>query len=177
MSYKAHQRQAHKAVPKVRIGILTASDSRTMEDDESGELLEGIFRRDHEVLARDISPDRVTLLRRAANNLLDAGLDVLVVNGGTGITPTDVTIEAFEPWFVKQLPGFGERFRALSEDQVKSGAWLSRATAGVVHRRGSDALFFLLPGSPDACRLAATRLILPELSHAVALLRGIRPHA
>ncbi len=175
MSYAGHQRHAHRVVPRVRIGILTASDSRTLATDESGDVLERLLGTQHEVVARRLVPDAAAALRRGADQLLDAGADVIVVNGGTGITPRDVTIEAFRPWFEKELPGFGETFRSLSYDAIGSGAWLSRATAATI-RRTRPALMFLLPGSPDACRLAARRLILPELAHAVSLLRGVKPH-
>lgn len=160
----------------MRIAILTASDSRDELHDESGRLLERLLGAKHDVVARAIARDTTAALRGAANALLAEGAEVVVVNGGTGITPRDVTIEAFTPWFIKHIPGFGERFRAESVRHVGEAAWLSRATAATIRRQGRHALLVLLPGSPDACRLGA-KLLLPDLAHAVTLLRGVRPHA
>lgn len=177
MSYATHQRHARQAHPAVRVGVLTSSDSRNQSQDDSGAVLERILGARHDVVGRAVVRDEVSQLRRAADELAAKGANVLVVNGGTGIGPRDVTIEAFEPWFQKELPGFGERFRALSAEEVQGGAWLSRATAATIQRRKRTLLLFLLPGSPDACRLAAERLILPELEHAVTVLAGGKPHA
>lgn len=174
-SYRAHQAHAHAAHPSVRVAILTASDSRDASSDDSGRLIAALLD-GHEVLERRVVRDDVRAIRRAADGLLALGAEVLLVNGGTGIAPRDVTIEALAPWFVKELPGFGERLRTLSGRDVGGGAWLSRATAGVVQRGRRRALVFLLPGSPDACRLAVARLIRPELPHAVSLLHGSKPH-
>lgn len=178
MSYAEHRRHGRQATPRVRVAILTSSDSRTESTDDSGDLIERLVARQrHHVVARGIAADEVVGLRKAADRLLREEPDVLIVNGGTGISPRDVAVEAFEPWFEKRLPGFGERFRALSEEQVATGAWLSRSAAATIRRRRRAVLLFLLPGSPDACKLAVERLILPELAHAVTLLRGAKPHA
>jgi molybdopterin adenylyltransferase len=176
VSYAQHQRHGHKARPRVRVAVLTSSDSRGTDSDDSGRLIEELVAKQHEVVGRLVVRDDPAALRHAADRLLAKRPDVLIVNGGTGISPRDVSVEAFRSWFEKELPGFGERFRALSAESIGSGAWLSRATAATVRRKHLDVLLFLLPGSPEACRLAVERLVLPELSHAVSLLQGVRPH-
>jgi molybdenum cofactor biosynthesis protein B len=90
-------------------------------------------------------------------------LDVAIFSGGTGITPTDITIETVTPFFEKTLPGFGEFFRRLSFDRVGSAAILSRAVAGVAKGKA----LFCIPGSPEAVRVAVEMLILPEAAHIV----------
>jgi len=92
-----------------------------------------------------------------------ANLDVVIFSGGTGITPTDVTIETVAPFFEKTLPGFGEFFRRISFDRVGSAAVLSRAMAGVAKGKA----LFCIPGSPDAVRVTVEMLILPEAPHIV----------
>jgi molybdenum cofactor biosynthesis protein B len=92
--------------------------------------------------------------------------EAIVTNGGTGIGKRDVTIPTLLPTFERTLPGFGELFRFLSYETIGSAAMLSGAVAGVYHGR----LVFCLPGSPDGCRLAVEKLILPELGHAVGVL-------
>ena len=111
--------------------------------------------------------DQRGLIRRAAEALLRRNdTDVVVVTGGTGVAPRDVTPEAIEPMFTRAMPGFGERFRARSEAQVGTAAWLSRASAGVARGR----LVVLLPGSTPAVELALTELLLPQLGHLLGLL-------
>jgi len=90
-------------------------------------------------------------------------VDVAIFSGGTGITPTDITIETVTPFFEKTLPGFGEFFRRISYDKVGSAAVLSRATAGVVKGKA----VFCIPGSPDAVKTSVEMLILAEAPHIV----------
>jgi molybdopterin adenylyltransferase len=110
-----------------------------------------------------IADDKAQISDAVKIALETADLDVAVFSGGTGITPTDITIETVAPFFEKTLPGFGEFFRRLSFDRVGSAAVLSRAVAGVA--RGK--VFFCIPGSPDAVRTALETLILPEAPHIV----------
>jgi molybdenum cofactor biosynthesis protein B len=92
-----------------------------------------------------------------------SALDVAIFSGGTGITPSDITIETVSPFFEKTLPGFGEFFRRISYDKVGSAAVLSRAVAGVAKGKA----IFCIPGSPDAVKTAVEMLILPEAPHIV----------
>jgi len=133
--------------------------------DVSGDtLIELLKNAGHNVLFKKIVADDKAMISDAvkqALNMLD--LDVAIFSGGTGITPTDVTIETVSPFFEKTLPGFGEFFRRLSFDRVGSAAVLSRAVAGVAKGKA----LFCIPGSPDAVRVAVEMLILPEASHIV----------
>lgn len=154
------------APTKVKCGVITSSDSRSPETDESGKLIKDLLTRSgHSVLF-------YTIVKDDAKAIVDAveqaswTCEAIVTNGGTGLGPRDVTVGALVPKFEKGMPGFGELFRSLSFASIGSAAWLSGATAGIYHGR----LVFCLPGSPDGCRLAMEKLILPELAHAVGVL-------
>ncbi len=167
---KMHKSKAPKAL---NFGVYICSTSRHKlcekgeknVSDVSGETLEKLVENaGHKVLFKKILPDDKSIIAEATKQALAmSDLDVAIFCGGTGITPTDVTIESVSPFFEKSLPGFGEFFRRLSYDKVGSPAVLSRATAGVA---GGKA-FFCIPGSPDAVRTAAELLILPEAPHIV----------
>ncbi|HYM80729.1 MAG TPA: molybdopterin-binding protein, partial [Candidatus Limnocylindria bacterium] len=148
--------------------VITVSDTRGRGDDPSGDALARLLERaGHRIVARAWIRDEPGPLRRAARAALARpAVDVVVVTGGTGVAARDRTPESLEPLMEKRLPGFGERFRALSERQVGSAAWLSRAEAGIARGR----LLVLLPGSTAAVTLAARRLLIPELGHVVRLL-------
>jgi len=119
------------------------------------------------VLARTWVRDEVTAIRAALRKqLARRGVDAVVLSGGTGVAPRDVTPDAVEPLLERALPGFGERLRALSWASVGSAAWLSRAGAGVARGR----LVVYLPGSAGAVRQALEALLIPELVHVVRLL-------
>ena len=116
------------------------------------------------VLFKKIIADDKAMISEAVKQALNMpDLDVVIFSGGTGITPTDVTIETVSPFFEKTLPGFGEFFRRISFDRVGSAAVLSRAVAGVAKGKA----LFCIPGSPDAVRVAVEMLILPEAPHIV----------
>lgn len=148
--------------------ILTVSDTRGPSDDRSGNVLQQrLEHAGHRIVCRDwVADERLAIRRRVRAALSRRGVDAVVVTGGTGITPRDVTPEAVAPLVARWLPGFGELFRTLSFEQVGSAAWLSRAAAGVAQGR----LLVILPGSPAAVRLAADRLLVPELAHVARLL-------
>ncbi len=158
------------APPRVSAGcaILTVSDTRGPSDDGSGDRAQALLvAAGHRIVARKWVKDRRAAIRVAAQALLrrrDA--DVVVVTGGTGVAPRDVTPEALEPLYARALPGFGERFRARSEAQVGTAAWLSRASAGIARGR----VLAMLPGSTRAVELALTELLIPELGHLLGLL-------
>ncbi|HET6404756.1 MAG TPA: molybdenum cofactor biosynthesis protein B [Candidatus Thermoplasmatota archaeon] len=167
MSHAEREHKAH-APPSVRFAIVTVSDSRDLYHDESGGLLADLAQQaGHTVARRTLVRDEPDEIRAALREALTSGADVLVFTGGTGIARRDVTVETVAPRFGKRLDGFGELFRMLSHQSLGSAAMASRADAGVIAER----LVFLLPGSPDACRLAMERLILPEVGHLVGLLR------
>lgn len=153
----------------VRVALLTVSDSRDLAADESGRLLEAGFRTaGHEVIARRLTPDGEDSVRAAVRELLVARPDALVVTGGSGVGPRDRTPEAVAPLLERALPGFGELFRQLSFREVGTRALASRALAG----QAGPTLLFVLPGSPQGCRLALEEILLPELPHLVRMQRG-----
>ena len=144
--------------------VLTCSDARAQAADVSGRALrEGLEAAGHSVVGQTVVRDEPEQIRAAVERGLEGGARAVLITGGTGITKRDQTVEAIRPLLEKEIPGFGELFRMLSFQEIGSAAWLSRALAGTV--RG--ALVFVLPGSPNAVRLALDRLILPELGHAV----------
>jgi molybdenum cofactor biosynthesis protein B len=163
------QEHREQAPSRLGFGVVTASSSRTSEDDTSGDLIrERVRGAGHRVVESRVVPDDTVEIRGAVEGLLARDeVDAVVVTGGTGFSPWDVTVEAVSPLFERELAGFGELFRMLSWEQVGSAAMLSRATAGVSRRRA----IFLLPGSPKAVDLAMERLILPEAAHLVGLIR------
>jgi molybdopterin adenylyltransferase len=157
----------HRATAPTAVGcfVLTVSDTRTPETDTGGavirELLGGAG---HAVvgstIVRDEPADVTRVVREAC---ADPRVQVVILTGGTGITSRDSTFEAVEALLDKRLPGFGELFRVLSYEQVGAAAMLSRAQMGIHARR----IVVSLPGSPNACRLALDKLLLPELGHLV----------
>jgi len=155
-------------MPRIGVAIITVSDTRRGADDTSGALAERLLARAGAAVApRAWVRDDVRAIRAAlAKALRTRGVDVVVLTGGTGMAPRDVTPDAVEPLLERTLPGFGERFRALSQREVGPAAWLSRAGAGVARGR----LVVYLPGSSGAVRQALEELLIPELVHAVRLL-------
>ncbi|MEL6130458.1 MAG: MogA/MoaB family molybdenum cofactor biosynthesis protein [Cyanobacteria bacterium J06636_28] len=149
-------------------GVITVSDTRTVDTDKSGQLIKSKLREfGHRLevyrLVKD-EPDQIaSLVQRLAPTV-----DVIICNGGTGIAPRDTTYDAIATLLEKEIPGFGEIFRQLSYAEIGSRAIASRATAGVYQ----STLIFLLPGSSNAVTLAMDALILPELQHLIRQLRG-----
>ena len=148
---------------------MTVSDSRTEQTDRSGQAARRMLEdAGHRISHHCILPDEPARVREQAERWLALDdCDVIVVNGGTGISTRDRTYEALAGLLDKRLDGFGELFRALSYEQVGSAAMLSRAVGGVA--RGK--LLFSVPGSTLAVELALEKLILPELGHLLAELR------
>ena len=133
----------------MRIAILTVSDTRDEESDTSGDILADRVRAaGHEVAGRAIVPDRIEAIRTQTNSWIDAGVEVIITTGGTGITGRDVTPEALEPLFDKRLDGFSVVFHMVSYAAIGTSTLQSRATAGLI--RG--ALVFCLPGSNGAVK-------------------------
>ena len=154
--------------------IVTVSDTRRGGDDVSGRLAaERVEAAGQRVVERLAVDDEAGPIRHAVEALLTRpDVDVVVLTGGTGVSPRDVTPEAVEPLLDRSLPGFGETFRQLSFADVGPAAMLSRAVAGVAAREGAAAkAVFALPGSPAAVELALTRLVLPVAEHLVAQAR------
>ena len=158
---RAHRDHAGSA--PLGFAVITVSDSRTEATDTGGrKLRELVEAAGHRIDFSRIVRDEFVAIREAVESALEAaGADVILLTGGTGASPRDVTVEAVRPLFERELPGFGELFRMLSFEDVGSAAMLSRATAGIARGKA----IFLLPGSPAALALAMEKLILPEARH------------
>ncbi|MBI1735892.1 MAG: MogA/MoaB family molybdenum cofactor biosynthesis protein [Candidatus Rokubacteria bacterium] len=159
--------EEHKATAPASIGcfVLTISDTKTPETDTSGTVIRelltaGGHRVAGSAIVRDEPRDVERVVREACGH---ADVQAVILTGGTGITSRDSTFEAVERLLDKRLPGFGELFRMLSYQDVGPAAMLSRAQMGIHHRR----IVVSLPGSPNACRLALEKLLIPELGHLV----------
>jgi molybdenum cofactor biosynthesis protein B len=156
--------QHRQAAPMILgFAVLTVSDTRARQNDTSGNAIRELAAAaGHRVADSTLVPDDVAAIRGAVRRLLALPeVDVLVVTGGTGFSPRDVTLDAVGPLLDQKVDGFGELFRMLSWSQVGGAAMLSRAAAGLV---GTQAVY-LLPGSPKAVTLAMEALILPESAH------------
>lgn len=165
-SVEEHRRYAPA---RLSFAVLTASDSRDESEDESGALIvREISAAGHVVVARQIVPDEAARIRAAVTAAIEQQqADVVVVSGGTGFSPRDVSVEAILPLVDREVEGFGELFRSLSFEQIGAAAMLSRAMAGVI---GTSAVF-VLPGSPRGVELAMLELVLPEAGHLVGQIR------
>ena len=157
----------HKATAPTTLGcwVLTISDTKTPETDTSGALIrERLTGAGHLVVGSSIVRDEpVDVQRVIGEAVAHPSVQVIIMTGGTGITSRDSTFEAVEAMLDKRLPGFGELFRMLSFQEVGAAAMLSRAQMGIHARR----IVVSLPGSPNACRLALDKLLLPEMGHLV----------
>ncbi len=160
--------QGSLAPSEVGCAILTVSDSRTEATDASGRLIRALLEAaGHPVRSQRIVTDEPVAIRAAVSAAVEpANVQALLVTGGTGIAPRDVTIESTAGLWTRELPGFGELFRSLSFAEIGPAALLSRATAGVI----AGKFVALLPGSTAGCRLALERLVVPVLGHVAALL-------
>ena len=134
----------------IRIAVMTVSDTRTEEDDRSGNILvERIKKFGHDVHEKKIVKDeQEAIIAQLQEWIASPEVDVVISTGGTGVTGRDVTPEAFHQVYEKHIPGFGELFRMLSYEKIKTSTIQSRATAGVTN----GTYLFALPGSPGACK-------------------------
>ncbi len=145
----------------VRVGVLTVSDTRTLDNDTSGQaavdLLTGAG---HVVAAREIVTDNRDTIRGLLQSWIDdPGIDVIIATGGTGVTPRDVTPEAMAPLVTKPIPGFGELFRWISFQEIGTSTIQSRAEAALC----GTTYVFLLPGSTGAVKTGMTKILLEQL--------------
>lgn len=146
-----------------KTAVITVSDTRTLETDTSGALIEEqLTAAGHEVIQRVLIKDDLDGIRAEVKQLLDAGeARYIMLTGGTGLTDRDVTPEAVRPLYTKHIPGFGELFRMLSYEDIGTAAIQSRADAGLC----GHAVVFAMPGSTKACKLAMERIIVPQLDN------------
>ena len=145
----------------LRLCVLTVSDSRSLAEDSSGDYLVAAFEAEgHRLHERVLLPDDRYQLRAVVSRwIADAGVDGILVTGGTGFTGRDSTPEALLPLLDKEMPGFGELFRAISFDEIGTSSLQSRAFAGLAN----GTFVFCLPGSTSACRTAWDRIIRAQL--------------
>lgn len=166
--------QDHKAKAPTKLGfaLIMCSTSRfslsqrgKQADDPSGDLIHHTLKKTgHTLVERVLVSDNERMIKRAVEEAFkNENVEAVILCGGTGVTPTDISIETVTPMLQKSLPGFGEIFRRLSYETVGSAAILSRAVAGVA----SGKAVFCIPGSIDAVRLCLDKLILPETGHIV----------
>ena len=151
------------AKPKsVNVTVLTVSDTRTEENDKSGDtLVERIKKAGHHLVEKRIVKDEVPLLKNTLEGWINSpDVDVVIATGGTGVTGRDVTPEVFESLYEKPIPGFGELFRSLSYQNIKTSTMQSRATAGVAN----GTFLFALPGSTGACKDAWDMILVHQLN-------------
>lgn len=161
----SHHRHHHRrdAPTQVAAAVITVSDTRSLDTDTGGALVvEHLEAAGHAVTSREIVPDEPGRIRAALEQALSTdGVQAVVLTGGTGVAPRDVTPDTVEPLLERVVPGFGELFRQLSYHDIGSAALLSRALAGLSRGR----VVFVIPGSRGAVRLAMEKLIIPEIGH------------
>lgn len=158
--------EEHKchALKNVRCAVLTFSNSRTEESDDSGKLIKDMLvESGHTIVEYRVIKDDLRAIRKAVQELIASDVQAIITNGGTGITKKDVTIEAISELLDKKLDGFGELFRSLSYQHIGSAAMMSRAIAGTANGK----VVICMPGSVDAVALGMKKLVIPELGHMI----------
>jgi molybdenum cofactor biosynthesis protein B len=173
----SHEKHKEKAKGKTyTCAVITVSTSRYSKygdcgspddcEDESGGIIIGLLKKaGHRTTYRLLPDDRLLIERCVMDGLTEA--DAAIVCGGTGLTASDVSIEAVTPMLQKTIPGFGELFRIKSYEEVGTASMLTRAMAGVIE----DRAVFCIPGSPNAAKVAVSELIVPELGHVISHIR------
>lgn len=161
MGAEEHREKAGQGT--VTVAIVTVSDTRTPETDQNRHYIEKrLAELGHIVAAYRLIKDEPDQVAAALDELTTMpGVQLVLFNGGTGISPRDTTFDVVSRHLHKTLPGFGELFRMLSWQEVGAAAMFSRATAGVYN----NTLVFSMPGSPNAVQVALEKLIIPEINH------------
>lgn len=167
------RRHKEKAPKRLGFAVIVCSTSRYQKlmagesvEDESGDLIAELLEQcGHTVIFRRVVPDDESLIKKKLKEALKLqNVDAVMLCGGTGISPMDVTIETVKPLLKKELHGFGEIFRWLSYQAIGSAAVMTRAVAGVVEGKA----VFCIPGSPQAVKLCLEKLIIPEVGHIIS---------
>jgi molybdopterin adenylyltransferase len=153
----------------IKIAVISVSTTRGLAEDKAGAWIKKQAKKEgHEVVIHQIVTDDIEAIKELTRHVTEKICpDAIIMTGGTGISPKDVTIEAVKPLFEKELTAFGTLFTQLSFEEIDSAAILSRATAGII----KNTIIFCMPGSIKACKLACNALIFPELGH---ILKHIR---
>jgi len=162
MGYHEHK---HHDVQNVNCAVITTSDSRTEQDDESGKLIkQRLTTYGHKVNYYTILKNDALTLRKMLEDLLKRDdVQVIIIGGGTGLSKRDITVNTIAPMLEKTLDGFGELFRQLTYQEIGTGSIMSRASAGVANGK----IIICIPGSLGAATLAMDKIILPEIGHLV----------
>ena len=162
MSHIEHQQQAPRSVG---CAIITVSDTRTPQTDQSGQAIRDLLKQaGHTVTSSVIVKDEPSEIQQQVRaTMRNLACQAVLVTGGTGIAPRDRTYEAVSSLLEKHLDGFGELFRMLSFQEIGPAAMMSRTIAGVFSGR----IIFCMPGSPNAVQFAMTKLIIPQLGHLI----------
>ncbi len=160
----------HEVLTDLGIAVLTISSSRSLAEDSSGDALVSLIEdAGHDVVARELVTDDTDEITEAVEGFVSTTeVDAIITSGGTGLSPTDVTVDALTPQFDREIPGFGELFRSLSYDDIGPRAVLSRATGGVI----DGVPVFCLPGSEAGATFGTEELILPTVGHIVSHTQG-----
>lgn len=147
----------------VGIAVLTVSDTRSLEDDKSGNILaERVETAGHKLIDRSIVTDEIVRIQAMAERWIsNREIDVIITTGGTGFTGRDVTPDALEPLFDKRMDGFSEVFHRISYDKIGTSTIQSRATGGVA----GTTFIFCLPGSPGACKDGWDEILSKQLDY------------
>ncbi len=166
MSTEEHR---NKALRQIRIAVISISTTRTLADDKSGIWIKNQAKKEgHEVMVHQVVIDDITDIQNLMTHVVEKiAPHAVIMTGGTGLSPKDVTIEAVQPFFDKTLTAFGPVFAQLSFEEIDAAAIGSRATAGII----KNVLVFCIPGSLKACKLACNELIFPELGHLLKHMR------
>ncbi|KGR88637.1 molybdenum cofactor biosynthesis protein B [Ureibacillus massiliensis 4400831 = CIP 108448 = CCUG 49529] len=154
---------------KINIMVLTISDTRDKETDKSGQLIIDLLKNTNYRLSiyQIVRDEKEVIKNTIIEGCEDSKIDVIITNGGTGLSKRDVTFETLNEIYEKPILGYGELFRFLSYQEIGSAAMLSRACAGIV----KNTVIFSTPGSTNAVKLAMEKLILPEIQHIVSEIR------
>lgn len=160
MSTLLHKKNAPK---NLKLAIISVSTTRKLSEDKSGAWIKKQAKKEgHEVVIHQMVTDEIMAIQELVGHVITKiNPDAVIISGGTGISPRDVTIEAIKPLLEKELTAFSPLFAQLSFEEIDSAAILSRATAGTI----KDSIIFCMPGSIKACKLACNSLIFPELGH------------
>ncbi len=162
MGYHEHK---HHDVQNVNCAVITTSDSRTEQDDESGKLIkQHLVDAGHKVIYYTILKNDALTLRKTLEDLIKRDdVQVIITGGGTGLSKRDITVNTAAPILEKTLDGFGELFRQLTYQEIGPGSIMSRAIAGIANGK----IIICIPGSLGAATLAMDKIILPEIGHLV----------
>ncbi|MFX0001404.1 MAG: molybdenum cofactor biosynthesis protein B [Candidatus Hermodarchaeota archaeon] len=169
---EAHKKKAPK---EINLALIIVSTSRFKELKSGKTTTDKTIPKVERLLKNNLSisltctkiiPDSEEYINKILIELMkDDTIDSIIFSGGTGLSPKDITFETLEPRLEKKIDGFGELFRSLSYNEIGTSAMLSRATAGILRGKKKNKVVFLLPGSPNAVRLAMENIIIHELGH------------